>query len=389
MNKFRILHLTNDYFGSMVYKNLFKNIGYNKFIQTVLIIIRTDQKKLISNSIINKYKLENSEIRILFLNFFQSLFFRFFIFLRGIFLSGMIVRNNFLNSSSLVHAHTLFSNGSIAYALSKKNNLKYIVAVRNVDVNYILKYYPWQRAYAKRILLNAKHIVFISPSLRNNLLNIINSESISKKIKLKSSVIPNGIDKFWIDNAKKSNNKNFKRKINLIFVGEINPNKSIDLIIDSFIKIKSMYDKASLKVVGSNKPGFHKRYTNNIINKCKSLKGVEYFRHINNKLELLNLYRKSDIFIMPSKYETFGLVYIEAMSQGLPIIYTKNQGVDGFFKQGQVGYSVRLIEDDIVKSVKKILKNYNQISFNCYNESKNFSWENISNKYEKIYSDIL
>ena len=43
---------------------------------------------------------------------------------------------------------------------------------------------------------------------------------------------------------------------------------------------------------------------------------------------------------MPSRYETFGLVYGEAMSQGLPIIYSKGQGVDGYFKEGTVGYGV-------------------------------------------------
>lgn len=40
---------------------------------------------------------------------------------------------------------------------------------------------------------------------------------------------------------------------------------------------------------------------------------------------------------MPSHKETFGLVYAEAMSQGLPIIYTKNQGFDGQFPDGYVG----------------------------------------------------
>jgi glycosyltransferase involved in cell wall biosynthesis len=61
------------------------------------------------------------------------------------------------------------------------------------------------------------------------------------------------------------------------------------------------------------------------------------------KEKLLNNYRNSDIFIMPSYNETFGLVYIEAMSQGLPIIYTQNEGVDGYFKEGSVGYSVKTL----------------------------------------------
>ena len=51
-----------------------------------------------------------------------------------------------------------------------------------------------------------------------------------------------------------------------------------------------------------------------------------------NKSELLGIYRSSSIFIMPSTGETFGLVYIEALSQSLPVIYTKGDGVYGFLE---------------------------------------------------------
>ena len=50
---------------------------------------------------------------------------------------------------------------------------------------------------------------------------------------------------------------------------------------------------------------------------------------------------ESDIFVMPSRYETFGLVYVEALSQGLPVIYTRGQGFDGQIPDGEVGYSVK------------------------------------------------
>ena len=48
---------------------------------------------------------------------------------------------------------------------------------------------------------------------------------------------------------------------------------------------------------------------------------VSYLPETNDKNKLLEHYRSCDIFIMPSKTETFGLVYVEAMSQGLPCLY--------------------------------------------------------------------
>lgn len=44
-------------------------------------------------------------------------------------------------------------------------------------------------------------------------------------------------------------------------------------------------------------------------------------------------YSKADIFAMPSSYETFGLGYVEAMLQDLPILYTHNEGIDGFYDE--------------------------------------------------------
>ena len=81
-----------------------------------------------------------------------------------------------------------------------------------------------------------------------------------------------------------------------------------------------------------------------------------------HKDELLKEYRLNDIFVMPSKTETFGLVYAEAMSQGMPIIYTKNQGFDGQFCEGYVGYHVKY--NDYRYIAKKISRIYSEYKKN-------------------------
>jgi len=92
---------------------------------------------------------------------------------------------------------------------------------------------------------------------------------------------------------------------------------------------------------------------------------------------------------MPSYNETFGLVYLEAMSQGLPIIYTKREGVDGYFKDGTVGYSVNPKDvNDIVKKIEMIISNYNRISKNCLGLVEKFSWDKIAKIYYNIYKSI-
>src|SRR5699024_10936915 len=91
-----------------------------------------------------------------------------------------------------------------------------------------------------------------------------------------------------------------------------------------------------------------------VFNKLKEKSFVKYLGRA-NKERLKQIYRENDIFVMPSLQETFGLVYAEAMSQGLPIVYSKGQGFDGQFDEGLVGYKVdKLKPKDIADKIKLI-----------------------------------
>ena len=93
---------------------------------------------------------------------------------------------------------------------------------------------------------------------------------------------------------------------------------------------------------------------------------------------------------MASRGETFGLVYLEAMSQGLPVIYSKNTGIDGIFEQGTIGYGVSPGSvSEMAKAIEKIIADYENISSNCINEARNFNWASVAEKYQSLYSRII
>lgn len=93
---------------------------------------------------------------------------------------------------------------------------------------------------------------------------------------------------------------------------------------------------------------------------------------------------------MWSKHEDFGLVYVEAISQGLPIIYTRGQGFDNQFEEGEVGYSVKYDSaEEIVEKIELIINDYETISNNCIERVNRFDWDKIAEKYINIYYDIL
>jgi len=200
----------------------------------------------------------------------------------------------------------------------------------------------------------------------------------------KSLIIPNGIDDFWINNIN-DNNKQIGSTIKLLFTGEIRKNKNIIGVIEAVAKLES-YDIEYL-IVGeglNDEESYLKLIKDTIkdVTKIKMLTAVP-------KEELLNYYRESDIFIMPSFTETFGLVYAEALSQGIPVIYTKGEGFDKVFEEGYIGHSVEATNiDDIARGITDVIANYSQLQKNCSSASKKFSWEAIAEVYLHNYSEL-
>ena len=89
---------------------------------------------------------------------------------------------------------------------------------------------------------------------------------------------------------------------------------------------------------------------------------------------------------MPSLTETFGRVYAEAMSQGVPIIYTRGQGFDGFFPEGEVGFSVDPHDpEEIADRVEDIVNDYNVMSCNCLRNCRLFDWNIIAENLIDLY----
>lgn len=286
-----------------------------------------------------------------------------------------------------IHAYTLFTDGNCAMRLSETYHVPYVVAIRNTDVNYFLKYMVHLRRRGIKIMRNAAAIFFLSDSYKNQIFNKYVPKKYQIELLKKSYVIPNGIDDFWLNHLVKNMDlphtcRLMNKELNLIYAGRIDRNKNI-ITTQKAIKIleKEGY-KISFTVIG-------KIENKKVFNRIISDKNTNYLESL-PKEELIDIYRKNDIFVMPSFTESFGLVYAEAMSQGLPVIYTAGQGFDGQFEEGTVGYHIDPKNIyDIVRAIKKILINYDVFCENCKIKVLKFSWKSIAETYCEIYNSIL
>lgn len=287
-----------------------------------------------------------------------------------------------LSAVNIIHAHTLFSSGYSAYLIGKETGLPYIVAVRATDAAFFFRWMPHLKRLGRTILLNAQTVVFLSPAYRNSVVNKFVGKKNQELIFKKSVVIPNGIDEYFLQNKPVLNKRINDNLLRLIYVGEVADSKNIMTTIKACKLLIEKKHQVVFTIVGGI---LEEKY----IKVLKNNEFIIYHPHCSKEEVLMSL-RDSDIFIMPSKVETFGLVYAEAMSQGLPVIYSKGQGFDGHFKDGEIGFAVNYFDhEEIAEKIIAVYSNYDEISERCFNYVDRFDWCSIAEKYKSVYQSSI
>lgn len=367
-----ILHINSDFLYTNIYNLLYNEINLEVESQTVYSALKISEKELSFSS--NKFNTILSPI----LNKSDSIFFRKRIKKTYNNLNSQINFNKF----DVTHAHFLFTDGALALKIFEEYRIPYIVAVRNTDLNLYYKYFPHLKKIGEKIIFNAKKVIIISPSYKEKIIKYLSNKNI---LESKLALIPNGVDDFWIKNQSIERKNKIKNEIKFLFIGEITKNKNLKQTV-GFLEKLSEYYKVKFTVIGKKLDGFKE-----LDLLSKKFKWIHILPPIYNKVKLKNYYRDCDFFIMLSKTETFGLVFVESLTQGVPIIYTKGEGIDGYFQNGEVGYRIDIVENsflDFKLNIKKMVESYDLLSKNCVRQSKSFNWNRISKKYINIYNQI-
>lgn len=366
-----ILHINSYYGGGMLYKNIYDRQVKNDTPIDVYVptAFSTDLSHLELGDYTTVRKNHHKFDRYLFYVKHQKIY-------------KDLVKNFDMQKYSIVHAHTLFSNGYIALQTKKNFGIPYVVAVRNTDVNQFFKRRVFLRRLGVEILKEAESIIFLSEPYKNIVMETYVPAKDREKIMEKSVVIPNGIDTFWFSNLGKPKILSHPKSINAVFIGAVNNNKNLLTSARALETLQRRGYNVKFTVVGkiSNEQVFEELMKFSFVNYLKPLP----------KERLIEIYRSNDIFIMPSLTETFGLVYPEAMSQGLPLIYSKGQGFDGQFDEGKVGYHVDARDPTMIADrIIDIMKNYEDISKNCLELVDNFNWDRLLTQYDDVYAKAL
>lgn len=212
----KVLQLASYYTVSSVFKSLFSEINKNSNVkQKVFVPIRNESEN-------SKNSVENLEIQYTkCLNISDRLFFKKKIWK----IHKILEKKLLLNEIDIVHAHTLFSDGAVAYKIYKQRHIPYVITVRNTDLNIYLRYLKWLHPLAKKIIKNSKMVIFTNHNYYYKLKNLF------KEINFNYEIIPNGLDKFWFQNQNSIKELNQENSLTFLYVGNFSKNKNIDQII--------------------------------------------------------------------------------------------------------------------------------------------------------------
>lgn len=285
----------------------------------------------------------------------------------------------------LIHATTWCLEGAVAYELSKRFSIPYIIAVRSTDVNTYYKYLFYHRRYFQRILLSSQYVAFLNRLYLKKVLGLFPEKVNKVLLSAKCDTIFNGVNPFFLLNRnKKQNSPDIFR---VIYVGAICHRKNLLNVIQAIQLLhKKGLQNVTYTVVGKGKKGEEANYLLKVEKEARRNNWITVLPE-QSKEQIVELYKQSDIFVMCSFHETFGLVYAEALSQGLPVLYSKGEGFDGIFAEGEVGYHARASSViDIADKLQLMINNYNTlINHVATLPMDQFDWKNVAEKYVALY----
>jgi len=282
---------------------------------------------------------------------------------------GRLISKNKINFD-FIHGH--FGDlAPVCNKLSQQFNKEYVLTEHASDIKPLINKFGEPKlieSYKK-----AKSIICVSECLKDKIVTL--DRSINNL-----TVIPNGID---ISKCNVKKEHSFRRRY--VFIGHLIERKGIKVLLDACSLLKRVDPEFILNVYGK---GDLQEYMldyikeNDLVNNVK-LQGVFSNDQVNDIL------LDNDVLILPSYKESFGVVVIEALATGLPVIATKCGGPETIIINDSLGEIIKVGESTVLFNamvkVGDTFRSYNPEYLHDF-VSQNFGWDVITKRIFDIYN---
>ncbi|MBD0412932.1 glycosyltransferase [Pseudoalteromonas distincta] len=276
----------------------------------------------------------------------------------------------------ILHAHSLINGGLLAHTINKKYKIPYVLTEHS---SFFARGSVKPQTVEKldKVVNNAKACIAVSQKFRSLLNETFNSK--------KWIYIPNIVSNNFLANELPTLKSDGHYKyINVCF---LNKNKRVDILIKAFAKVH--FELKNIKLyIGGNGPEY-----NNLVDLALKLGVSEQVIFLGklSRNEVLKHVSSSNAFVLSSEYETFGVVLVEALALGKPVVATKCGGPESIIN-ADVGYLVdKNSVDSLAEGMSQLYKNQSSFKAKKIKDycKSSFSEAVVIESLNKIYSVAL
>ena len=287
-----------------------------------------------------------------------------------------------LNSFDVIHAHYWLS-GLVAKEISNELNIPFIFTSHSLGI--FLDGYNKERVDCEKIVMTSTNSVTASSVFETML--IADTYKIDEN---KIKKITPGVDrKIFIPDL------SVEKENIILSIGRIQEQKGQLQTIEFLNNFKKIQNDFKCYFVGGPSGKHGNEYLQELQQTIKDFnldKHVEFLGDL-PQTEIIELLKKAKLLIHTSKFETFGLVAIEANAMGVPVLTTNNGSLMEIIENNKNGYlSENLIDSNVNNFVNNLFNNvarYEEIHLSCIEKSKKYDWMKTANELESLYQKLV
>lgn len=208
-------------------------------------------------------------------------------------------------------------------------------------------------------------------------------------------IIPNGIDLDRFGQKRHSPTcsclSDQQHPLTILFVGRLDKRKGFLNLLEAFVKLKPDYPHLRLRMVGPFAPKEGELYQK--IAQAQHVTDIEFVGYVSPD-RLPGFYHQADIFCAPSiGFESFGIVLLEAMAAGLPIVASNIAGYRSLLTDGQEGLLTPPGQPDVLAGALRQLidspQQRQEMGQRGRLKAAEYSWDHIVDKILDVYRDTI
>jgi len=283
----------------------------------------------------------------------------------------------------LIHAHAALPAGYAAVLIARRYRRPLVITVHGYDLQVTFYKSAKCRSVLLRTLEQANRVITVSTKLGN--LAKANIEFSEKVV-----VINNGINVEGCVSVEGNLSPNYTDHRILLSVSSLIATKGIDLNLRAISRLVDKYPNLKYVVIGG---GPQTAVLRKLTSKLNLDKHVEFLGQLPHE-EVLSYMAIADVFSLPSWKEGFGIVYLEAMASGKPVIGCRGEGIEDVIENGRTGVLVKPKDVDSLAEVLDFLLSHPKEAQAIGEQARrlvteNYTWEENAEKIIQVYEDVL